>query len=72
MRERNDLLKQAAGAWKSGNKKNRGGEIAAYYAEKAREVQEMSRKEQLEHARLMVEAKRYCIYLFSGLVVQAN
>jgi hypothetical protein len=72
MRERNDLLKQAAGAWKSGNKKNRGGEIAAYYAERAREVQEMSRKEQLEHARLMVEAKRYCIYLFSGLVVQAN
>jgi hypothetical protein len=38
MRERNDLLRQAAGAWKSGNKKNRGGEVAAYFAERAREV----------------------------------
>jgi len=58
MKERNELLRQAAGAWKSGNKKKRGGEIAAYYAERAKDVQEIARKEQLERARDMVEAKR--------------
>jgi hypothetical protein len=58
MRERNELLRQAAGAWKSGNRKTRGGEVAAYFAERAREVQEVARREQLERARLMVEAKR--------------
>jgi hypothetical protein len=63
MRERDELLRQAAGAWKSGNKKSRGGEVAAYFAERAREVQEVARREQLEKARLMVEDKR-CCYLF--------
>lgn len=72
MKERNDLLRQAAGAWKSGNTTNRGGEIAAYFAERAREVQEIARREQLEKARLMVEAKRYYIYLFSGFIVQSK
>jgi len=50
MRERNNLLRQAVGAWKSGNKKNRGGEFAAYFVGRAREVQEMAKKEQLEKA----------------------
>ena len=72
MTERNNLLRQAAGAWKSGNMKNRGGEVAAYFAERAREVQEMAKKEQLEKARLMVEAKRYCIYSFSEFIVESN
>jgi hypothetical protein len=62
MKERNELLRQAAGAWKSGNKKKRGGEIAAYYAERAKDVQEIARKEQLERARDMVEAKRYRVF----------
>lgn len=57
MKERKELLRQAAGAWKSGDKKTRG-EVAAYYAERAREVQEVMRHEQLERARDMVEAKR--------------
>jgi len=52
--------------------KNRGGEVAAYFAERAREVQEMAKKEQLEKARLMVEAKRYCIYSFSEFIVESN
>lgn len=62
MRERNDLLRQAAGAWKSGSKHNRGGEVAAYFAERAREVQEIARKEQLERVTAMVEATRYFFY----------
>lgn len=59
IRKRDELLRQAAGAWKSGSKKSRGGEVAAYFAERAREFQEMARMEQLENARAMVEAKRY-------------
>ena len=39
------------------------GEVAAYFAECAREVQEVARKEQLEGARLMVEAKRFFLFL---------
>lgn len=58
MKEGNELFRQAARAWKSGNKKTRGGEVAAYFAERAREVREVARKEQLERARDMVEAKR--------------
>lgn len=59
VRKRDELLRQAAGAWKSGSKKSRGGEIAAYFAERAREFQELARKEQLENARMMVESKMY-------------
>lgn len=59
VRKRDELLRQAAGAWKSGSKKSRGGEVAAYFAERAREFQELARKEQLENARMMVESKMY-------------
>jgi len=58
MRKRNELLRQAAGAWKSGSAKSRGGEVAAYFAERAREFEELARREQLENARVMVETKR--------------
>jgi hypothetical protein len=61
-RESDELLRQAARAWKERNKKGRGGEVAAYYAERAREVQEVMRREQLENARLVVEAKRYFLF----------
>ncbi|KZP13206.1 hypothetical protein FIBSPDRAFT_798033 [Athelia psychrophila] len=57
-RERNAFLRQAADAWKKGGKKNHGGEVAAYYADQAREIQETLKKGQLERARAMVEAKR--------------
>jgi hypothetical protein len=70
MKERKELLRQAAGAWKSGDKKTRG-EVAAYYAERAREVQEVMRHEQLERARDMVEAKRY-FFFFWASVVESN
>ena len=59
VRKRNELLRQAAGAWKNGSKKSRGREVAAYFAERAREFQELAKKEQLENARIMVESKRY-------------
>ncbi|KAF7974117.1 hypothetical protein HWV62_13325 [Athelia sp. TMB] len=56
--ERGELLRQAADAWKKGGKKNHGGEVAAYYAERAREVQETLKQDQLDRARARVEAKR--------------
>ena len=55
VRKRNELLRQAAGAWKNGSKKSRGGEVAAYVAERAGEFQELAKKEQLENARIMEE-----------------
>jgi hypothetical protein len=72
VRERNDLLRQAAGAWKSGNRKTRGGEVAAYFAERAREVQEVARKEQLESARLIVESKRFFLFLLFGAATESD
>lgn len=56
--ERNAMLRQAAEAWKKGGKKNRGGDVAAYYADQAREMQERLNRDQLERARAMVQAKR--------------
>ncbi|KAJ7881186.1 hypothetical protein B0H13DRAFT_2235610 [Mycena leptocephala] len=44
--------------WQRGSKKTRGGEVAFYFAERAREFQEVARREALEAARMMVESKR--------------
>lgn len=57
-RRQEEYLKQAAKMWQRGDKKTRGGEIAFYYAEKAREFQEMAKNEALENARIMVDSKR--------------
>ena len=38
MREMNDFLLQASEAWKKGNSKTRGGEVASYYAQKVSPV----------------------------------
>lgn len=55
MRQRAEMLKNASRVWSD---KSRGGaETASYYVERAREFQEMARKEALAHARRQVEAK---------------
>ncbi|KAL1710835.1 hypothetical protein EV121DRAFT_192061 [Schizophyllum commune] len=55
MRQRAEMLKNASLVWKD---RSRGGaETALYYVERAREFQEIARKEALAHARHTVEAK---------------
>ncbi|KAK7466310.1 hypothetical protein VKT23_005037 [Stygiomarasmius scandens] len=58
MRQRDDMLRQASRMWQKGTAKSRGGEVAMYFAERAREFQEMARQDQLNAARAMVERKR--------------
>ncbi|KZT70763.1 hypothetical protein DAEQUDRAFT_724889 [Daedalea quercina L-15889] len=58
MKQRQEMLRQAGRAWQQGNMKTRGGEVAFYYAERARELQQQARQEQLDAAREMVQAKR--------------
>ncbi|KAK1224140.1 hypothetical protein PQX77_012944 [Marasmius sp. AFHP31] len=58
LRKRNEMLREASRMWQRGNKKTRGGEVALYFAERAREFQEMARKDSLDVARLTVESKR--------------
>ncbi|GLB43358.1 putative smr domain containing protein [Lyophyllum shimeji] len=58
VRRRNELLRQATRMWQAGNRRTRGGEVAWYFAERAREFQELARKEALNAARVMVESKR--------------
>lgn len=55
----NELLREASRAWRSGNSKSRGGEIAQYFAERARETRELTKREALNEARKMVDTKRY-------------
>ncbi|KAJ7065353.1 hypothetical protein C8F01DRAFT_1125341 [Mycena amicta] len=61
VRKRDELLREAARIWQrgKGNKKGRGGEVAMYFAERAREYQEIAKREALDGAREMVQAKRY-------------
>ncbi|EJF64082.1 hypothetical protein DICSQDRAFT_178599 [Dichomitus squalens LYAD-421 SS1] len=56
--QRRAALREAGKAWQKGNSKNRGGEIAFYFAERARELQEQVQKEQLQRAREMVMGSR--------------
>lgn len=55
---RRDALREASRAWQRGNAKTRGGEVAFYYAERARELQQQARQEQMDATREMVQAKR--------------
>ncbi|KAF7313302.1 Smr domain-containing protein [Mycena chlorophos] len=61
VRKRDELLREAARMWQrgKGNKKGRGGEVALYFAERAREYQEIARREALDGARDLVQSKRY-------------
>ncbi|KAK0457861.1 uncharacterized protein EV420DRAFT_1621012 [Desarmillaria tabescens] len=58
MRKRDEMLKEAALMWQRGNSKSRGGEVAMYYAERARELQEMAKNDALHVAYMMADAKR--------------
>ncbi|KAF9244143.1 hypothetical protein BU15DRAFT_86094 [Melanogaster broomeanus] len=58
LRRRDELLREASKAWGRGNSKTRGGEVALYFAERARQFQELARGEALNEARIMVESKR--------------
>ncbi|KAI0272736.1 hypothetical protein BC834DRAFT_361426 [Gloeopeniophorella convolvens] len=53
---REKAIMSAAKAWKGGNAKNRGGEVAMFYAEEARKLQEEMRKEALDSARIRVSS----------------
>ncbi|PIL25160.1 hypothetical protein GSI_13049 [Ganoderma sinense ZZ0214-1] len=56
--QRRAALREAGKAWQKGHAKNRGGEIAFYFAERARELQEEVQREQLKRAREMVMRNR--------------
>ncbi|KAI0630580.1 Smr-domain-containing protein [Trametes polyzona] len=52
--QRRAALREASKAWQKGNSKNHGGEVAFYFAERARELQQQQQKEHLDAAREMV------------------
>ncbi|KAJ7780207.1 hypothetical protein DFH07DRAFT_1055848 [Mycena maculata] len=59
LRRRDELLREAARMWQRGkNGRGRGGEVAWYFAERAREYQEVAKREALDAARGMVLGKR--------------
>lgn len=59
LRTRRDAaLREASRQWARGNARSRGGEVAFYFAERARELQEAARGEALRAARGTVDAKR--------------
>lgn len=53
--QREELLREAGRAWRG----PLGGEVALYYAQRAREVTEKAREDALDEARGLVEAKRW-------------
>ncbi|KAF9077984.1 hypothetical protein BDP27DRAFT_1310536 [Rhodocollybia butyracea] len=57
-RKRDEMLREASRMWQKGNAKTRGGEVALYFAHRAREYQEVAKKDALDAARMMVESKR--------------
>ncbi|KAF8587877.1 hypothetical protein K439DRAFT_1658855 [Ramaria rubella] len=56
--QRNEALREASRHWQNRNAKTRGGEVAFYYAQKARELQEQQKEWALGAARMMVQEKR--------------
>jgi len=57
-KERDELLREASRAWR----KPWGGDVALYYAQKAREVSDNARRDALDEARGLVEAKRHAAH----------
>ncbi|OCH96328.1 hypothetical protein OBBRIDRAFT_787411 [Obba rivulosa] len=55
---RREALKEAGRAWQQARNQKHGGDVALYYAERAREFQQQAQKESLEGARAMVQATR--------------
>ncbi|KAF8912412.1 hypothetical protein CPB85DRAFT_1301873 [Mucidula mucida] len=58
LRKRDEMLREATRSWQKGTSKSHGGEVALFFAERARQFQEMAKKDGLELARLKVESKR--------------
>ncbi|KAI0687150.1 hypothetical protein C8T65DRAFT_676466 [Cerioporus squamosus] len=58
LEQRRAALREAGRAWQSGHSKNHGGEIAFYFAERARELQQQAQSQQLDSARDMVMRTR--------------
>ncbi|KAJ3809692.1 hypothetical protein F5876DRAFT_43344, partial [Lentinula aff. lateritia] len=58
VRKRDEMLREASRMWQKGNAKSRGGEVALYFADRARQFQELAKKDALAAARMMVESKR--------------
>ncbi|KAJ4470141.1 hypothetical protein J3R30DRAFT_3539010 [Lentinula aciculospora] len=58
VRKRDEMLREASRMWQKGNSTNRGGEVAQYFAERARQFRELAKKDALEAAKMMVESKR--------------
>ncbi|VDC03369.1 unnamed protein product [Peniophora sp. CBMAI 1063] len=56
--QRADLILQAGRAWSTGNTRNHGGEVALFYAQQARELNEQLRAAALNDARARVLATR--------------
>ncbi|KAF8200399.1 hypothetical protein BJ912DRAFT_921859 [Pholiota molesta] len=63
VRKRNEALREASRMWQKGNATTRGGEVAFYFAERAREFQEVARQEALNAARALVQSKRQVLIL---------
>ncbi|KIY67796.1 hypothetical protein CYLTODRAFT_396482 [Cylindrobasidium torrendii FP15055 ss-10] len=57
MRKREDMLREASRAWNKGRGRARGGEVALFFAERARQFQEMAKKDALELALLDVQSR---------------
>ena len=60
--QRDEALRQASRHWAKGNARNRGGEIAWYYALEAQKYQEEARCLKLDAARELVEGKRCVVF----------
>ncbi|TCD71803.1 hypothetical protein EIP91_003146 [Steccherinum ochraceum] len=58
LKKRNEALREASRAWQRGSNKTRGGEIAQFYAAKARELSQQARDENLAAAHDRVYSKR--------------
>lgn len=66
--QRGELLREAGRAWRG----PLGGEVALYYAQRAREVTEKAREDALDEARGLVEAKRWAISVFYHVHIFSN
>ncbi|KAF9785202.1 hypothetical protein BJ322DRAFT_1108660 [Thelephora terrestris] len=57
-KSRNRILREATRYWKGGNAGNRGGEVAQYFADRARQAQIQAKEEELQIVRDMVYSTR--------------
>jgi hypothetical protein len=66
--QRGELLREAGRAWRG----PLGGEVALYYAQRAREVTEKAREDALNEARGLVEAKRWAFSVLYPIHIFPN